>query len=233
MTTPTSGDPLVPRRRRTGPVRLTPDLVRRLDFSRTPLGRRGYTEAEVERFRIRVVDEINRAEAEKAELRERIDRLHAYIKQHNLQRSGETGTVPPGLDGERPSVQAVNVLSQAQQAADQHIAQAEDYARHLVAEARQRYEQILATAHNQAAQAAEEAARAHRARATAEDSHREREELEAKIAYLRTFAQVTQVQLRSALAALGQELDKLTETPAVTSERVQRAGEAIRPVPTS
>jgi vacuolar-type H+-ATPase subunit H len=113
------------------------------------------------------------------------------------------------------TVQAVNVMSQAQQAADQHIAQAEDYARRLVANARLQYEEILHRAHDQAQAAAAEAARAaeEQQHASHEDPA-EMQYLQSRVAYMRTFAQVTQVQLRSILDALRQELDQLTELPA-------------------
>lgn len=152
MTTPITGDPLALRPHSGGRVRLTADTVRHLEFSRAPLGRRGYTEADVERFRIRVIDEINTSDAQMAELRARIERLRAFVMQHNLGPIDGPSVTP---DQVVPSEQAVNVLSQAQQVADQHIAQAVDYARHLIADARQRYEQILAHAHRQAAQTAE------------------------------------------------------------------------------
>ena len=42
----------------------------------------------------------------------------------------------------------------------------------------------------------------------------EAEELERRIAYLRTFADVTQVQLRAVLEGLAHEVDKLSHVPA-------------------
>ena len=107
-------------------------------------------------------------------------------------------------------------MSQAQQAADQHIAQAEDYARRLVANARLQYEEILHRAHDQAQAAAAEAGRVaeeQQQRAPHEDPA-EMQYLQSRLAYMRTFAQVTQVQLRSILDALRTELDQLTELPA-------------------
>jgi DivIVA domain-containing protein len=227
MTNSPTGDPLSPRRLRGGPVRLTPETVRNLEFPRTALGRRGYCEIEVERFRARVVEEIAKSDRVKAELREEIGRLRAYFRQRAVgpanESNGQNGSnganggehLPAARDDMAPSVQAVNVLSQAQQAADAHIAQAQEYARRLITEARARYEQILTQAQQQAAQAAEEAARNYQSRMAGPDPRREeeRQQLEAKIAYLRTFARLTQVQLKSALDGLGHELDRLTEMP--------------------
>jgi DivIVA domain-containing protein len=226
MTTPTNGDPLEPRRRRGGPVRLTPDTVRKLEFPRTPLGRRGYCQVQVERFRSRVVEEIARSDAEKAELREEIDRLRGYFRQQAINSNGHANGSrrphPASPGGDAPNVQAVNMLSQAQQAADAHIAQAQDYARRLVADARARYDYILDQAHQQAQQAAEAAARAYQARTEAQNGEREHyyEQLEAKIAYLRTFAHATQVQLRSTLEALSHEVERLTDVPTEVSTNV-------------
>jgi DivIVA domain-containing protein len=188
--------------------RLTPDAVRRTTFERTTLGRRGYVEADVERFLVRVADEIAWASAEKAELRAEIDRLRNYFREQSID--------PQGLGpAAEPSVQAVNALSMAQQAADQHIAQAEDYARQLVGDARLQYEAILNDAHDQAQAAAEAAAAASTEASRMANGDPagsiEHSQLEAKVAYLRTFADVTQIQMRSILAALSAELDRLTE----------------------
>jgi DivIVA domain-containing protein len=192
-------------------VRLTPETVRRWDFTRTPLGRRGYLEADVDRFRRIVADEIAHADAEKAELRAELDRLRNYFRsQHIDLTEGGNGTGPPARHS-GISVQAVNMMSMAQQAADQHIAQAETYARQLVGDARRQCEELLLSSHGQAAEAARAATEAYQANqsdggvgsaATAE--------LEGRIAYLRTFADVTQVQVTSILQALGHELDRLT-----------------------
>ncbi|HEY6796276.1 MAG TPA: hypothetical protein VI248_16495 [Kineosporiaceae bacterium] len=190
-------------------VRLTPEAVRRWDFTRSPLGRRGYLEADVDRFRRVVADEIAHADAEKAELRAEVDRLRNYFRDQHIDVAGGG---PNGTDPRQPaiSVQAVNMMSIAQQAADQHIAQAETYARQLVGDARRQCEEMLLTAHRQAEEAAREATAAYRAVAAAEDSPADLAGLEGRIAYLRTFADVTQVQVTSILQALGHELDRLT-----------------------
>jgi DivIVA domain-containing protein len=243
--------------------RLTPDTVRRLEFPRTPLGRRGFHEADVERFRNKVVLEIVTANAEKAELRQEIQRLRDYYR-----RQGDDGrtvrrSAAPEDDEEPatpapdpgPTVDAVNVMSRAQQAADQHIAQAEEYARRLISNARSQYEDLLNRAHDEAEQAAAQVAALTEQRRRLEDdpltgpvdlpatddgatpapagdapsgtsarsdpaldpeTAQHLMQLESRLAYMRTFAQVTQVQLRSILDALGEELDHLTvPTPPV------------------
>jgi cell division initiation protein len=219
--------------------RLTPDAVRRFEFGRTPIGRRGYSETDVEHFRGRVVHEIVQSTAERAALRqelqrqrEEVQRLRDYFRRNRVDvdagggQSGQPGQTPQPpqqapatqVNVNIATVQAVNVMSQAQQAADQHIAQAEDYARRLVANARLQYEEILHRAHDQAQAAAAEAGRVaeeeQRQQHAPQEDPGEMQNLQSRLAYMRTFAQVTQVQLRSILDALRQELDQLTELPA-------------------
>jgi vacuolar-type H+-ATPase subunit H len=210
--------------------RLSPDAVRRTEFGRTAIGRRGYNEGDVEHFRTRMVHEIVQSTAERAALRhelqrqrEEVQRLRDYFRRNRVDvdaPGGQSAQQQPQqpltqVNVNIATVQAVNVMSQAQQAADQHIAQAEDYARRLVANARLQYEEILHRAHDQAQAAAAEAGRL----AEADQDHAPHEDpaemqyLHSRLAYMRTFAQVTQVQLRSILDALRQELDQLTELP--------------------
>ena len=102
-------------------------------------------------------------------------------------------------------------------------AEAESYARQLVGEARQQYERILQEAQQQAEAAASEAVNAYRSSGVVQSA--ETEELESRIAYLRTFAEVTQVQLRAVLEGLANEVDKLSSLP----ERSRQA--ATNPLP--
>jgi DivIVA domain-containing protein len=226
--------------------RLTPDGVRRFEFGRTPIGRRGYNEADVERFRARVVHEIGQSNAEKAALRQElqrqrdeVQRLRDYYRRNRVDvdaPAGQKNGASTQINLNIANVQAVNVMSQAQQAADQHIAQAEDYARRLVANARLQYEEILARAHEQAQEAAAEAGRLYEAgeqrrpdAGRSEEHAAEMQYLQSRLAYMRTFAQVTQVQLRSILDALRQELDQLTELP--TNPGTSSAGAMAGPAP--
>jgi vacuolar-type H+-ATPase subunit H len=278
--------------------RLTPEAVRRLNFSRAPLGRRGYLEADVERFRARVADELGRHDAEKAELRAEIDRLRNYFRDQNIEparrrreadedgpdlslfaapgpdirdprrhrgRGGQPAIpadpwaaavasdpwgngaseaedpYPPQQDPAQqeqqdptrtpPSVQAVNAMSQAQQAADQHIAQAEDSARQLIRTARAQYERILMEAHQRAEEAAQQAARAFDQASTLESRFGEHRELEERMAYLKTFAEISKVQMRSVLDALGGELDRLTDGLSAVNRSPAGRGTPPQPAP--
>jgi cell division initiation protein len=66
-------------------------------------------------------------------------------------------------------------------------------------------------AQRQAEEAANQAVGAYRSGGGVQTA--EAEELERRIAYLRTFADVTQVQLRAVLQGLAQEVDKLGYLP--------------------
>lgn len=206
---------------------LSPDRVRTWDFSRSALGRRGYSVDEVRLFLARVAEELSAVDREKAELRAEVRRLRNYYREHNVDVDGSgagagagqavngaPGGPPPHDDG--PTLAAINLMSQAQQAADAQVAQAEEYARRLVRQARDQYEDILREAANQAAEAAERAGAAYQASPEGQSGGADaphREALERRIAWLRTFAEVTEVQLRSVLEALTREVDKLGDLP--------------------
>lgn len=185
---------------------LTPDRVRNQEFSRTKLGQRGYSADEVRAFLYRVAEDMAAGDQEKAELRADVERMRQWYKEHGINMDSGAMAQRGGL-----SVDAVNILSRAQQTADAQIAEAEDYARRIIGQARQQYEQILQEAQRRAEEAAEQAAGAYREGSGAQSA--EAEELERRIAYLRTFAEVTQVQLRAVLEGLAHEVDKLGSLP--------------------
>ena len=184
---------------------LTPDRVRKQEFSRTSLGRRGYSEDEVRTFLYRIADDMAASDKEKADLRAYIDRMKQWYKEHGV-------NPEQAVAAQNPSVDAINILSRAQQTADAQIAEAEDYARRIVGQARQQYEELLTEAQRQAEEAANQAVGAYRESGHGTPSA-EAEELERRIAYLRTFADVTAVQLRAVLEGLAQEVNKLGHLP--------------------
>lgn len=186
--------------------RLTPDRVRNKDFSRTKLGHRGYSEDEVRTFLYRMADDMAVGDMEKADLRAEVERLKSWYRDRGTDVSG-----PDANQRTRLNVDAVNLLSRAQQTADAQIAEAEDYARRLVGQARQQYEQILQEAQQRAEEAGNQAVNVYRSNGGLPSV--EAEELERRIAYLRTFAEVTQVQLRAVLEGLTNEVNKLGKLP--------------------
>src|SRR4051794_26032778 len=180
-----------------GDRRLTPADVHNARFSSAGMLRPGYSDAEVDRFKHRVAEELARLHAEKAELRDHVNSLRAQIQE---------APVP-----EAPSDQAVRLLATAQQTADSYVAEAEDFSRQMTADARARYEEqmrharetagaIIQAAHEQAAHMTGTDERA----AVAEPATRNAstEELEEQVAYLKAFAQACRTQLRAYLEAL-------------------------------
>lgn len=188
---------------------MSPERVRSQEFHRTPLGRRGYDIEEVRRFLSRVAEDVAGADAEKARLRAEIHRLKNYFRERNV--DIDRGSQGSGDPNGWPHAAAVNLMSRAQQAADAQVAQAEEYCRRLVWQATEQYEDILRHAAEEASQAADQARAAEQASVDVDSG--QREALEQRVAWLRTFADVTRVQLRSVLEALTREVDKLDDLP--------------------
>lgn len=194
----------------------TPDKVRNAEFSRAPLTRRGYHEDEVRIYLHRVADVVAASDAEKSRLRGEIQRMRDYFREHGVGAEPSSGLA--SQQQQATHVEAINVMSRAQQSADTQVAQAEEYARRIVSEARGQYEQILQQAQREATEAAERARLSQQAAGHSDAG--EREQLERHLAYLRTFAEVTQVQLKSVLEGLSREVDKLETMP--SSARMRR-----------
>ncbi|WP_394554366.1 DivIVA domain-containing protein [Agromyces sp. MMS24-JH15] len=115
---------------------------------------------------------------------------------------------------------AVGLLSQAQVIADKAVADAEQYARDLVITARNQYREVLERGAERAAQAG--------AKAEVPTSTAPIPTLPPmpEIEYVRTYAQVAQIQLRSVLDALTEQVDRLGSLP----QSVQEAPAAPAPV---
>jgi vacuolar-type H+-ATPase subunit H len=102
----------------------------------------------------------------------------------------------------------VRILSKAQQTADNYVADAQDYSRQLAQDARRRRDEILTEARKHAAvmleEAHTEASSAAEAAlvAPATQPDGDRRELEAELAYLRTFSDVYRTHLHAYLDAL-------------------------------
>ncbi|HZM42882.1 MAG TPA: DivIVA domain-containing protein [Acidimicrobiales bacterium] len=188
--------------------RLTPERVRKMQFTRTQIGRRGLAEDEVNLFLERVAEDIAARDAEDASMRAMV--LHyqntlADWRAEHRDPQGRTGT------GAMPNVEAVNILSRAQQEADSYVAQTQAYCRRLAVDARDHAQQILTEAQAQAEEAANLAVQGYRAR-SGEAYTPEFEELERRLAWARTFLsslESVEAQLRTAREALSYEFDRL------------------------
>jgi DivIVA domain-containing protein len=179
--------------------RLTPDQVQSISFPASRLGRRGYDEDHVRAFCAQVEGELVTLLNERTSLWEEVERLRRRVL------DGETGEVP-GYRPEDAHIQAVRILSNAQQTADQYVADAQNYSRQLAEDARRRRDEVLADARAHAERMLEEAhqqaSRAAVAAVGGPVNGAERADVSAELAYLRTFSDVYRTHLRAYLEAL-------------------------------
>jgi len=182
--------------------RLTPDAVQAVTFPSARLGRRGLDEEHVRAFCGQVERELVRLFNERTALADEVQRLRRRV----LGLSGDDAEA--GYRQDDAHVQAVRILSKAQQTADNFVADAQDYSRQLAQDARRRRDEILTEARKHAAvmledahtEASSAAEAALVAPATQPDA--DRRELEAELAYLRTFSDVYRTHLHAYLDAL-------------------------------
>ncbi|MGA8456222.1 MAG: DivIVA domain-containing protein [Streptosporangiaceae bacterium] len=182
--------------------RLTPDAVQAVTFPSARLGRRGLDEEHVRAFCGQVERELVRLFNERTALADEVQRLRRRV----LGLSGDDAEA--GYRQDDAHVQAVRILSKAQQTADNYVADAQDYSRQLAQDARRRRDEILTEARKHAAvmleEAHTEASSAAEAAlvAPATQPDADRRELEAELAYLRTFSDVYRTHLHAYLDAL-------------------------------
>ncbi len=199
--------------------RLTPDAVQAVAFPPARLGRRGLDEEHVRAFCGQVERELVRLYNERTALVDEVQRLRRRV----LGLSG--GDAEAGYRQDDAHVQAVRILSKAQQTADNYVADAQEYSKQLAQDARRRRDEILTEARKHAAVMLEEAhvEASHAAEAalaapvTKPDA--DRRELEAELAYLRTFSEVYRTHLHGYLDALLRNVEEW--------ERAEKASLAI------
>jgi len=182
--------------------RLTPDAIQAVTFPSARIGRRGLNEEHVRAFCGQVERELIRLFNERTSLADEVQRLRRRV----LGLSGdESGS---GYRPDDAHVQAVRILSNAQQTADRYVADAQEYSRQLAEDARRRRGEIMAEAkshatlmleeaHGEASRAAEAALAVPVTQASAD-----RREVQAELAYLRTFSNVYRKHLHAYLDAL-------------------------------
>jgi DivIVA domain-containing protein len=180
--------------------RLTPDRVQSITFPPARLGRRGFDEDHVRAFCAHVEQELVTLLNEKAALWEEVERLRRRVL-------GDAA----GASGYRPedaNVQAVRILSNAQQTADRYVADAQQYSRQLAEDARRHRDEVLTEAKAHAERVLDEAhQQASRAAAMAMSggdplTDDGRAGLQGELAYLRTFSDVYRNHLHAYLEAL-------------------------------
>jgi cell division septum initiation protein DivIVA len=205
--------------------RLTPDVVQAVSFRSAHLGRRGFDEEHVRAFCHQVQDELVRLLSERTALQEEVNRLRRRIVGHSAEDDGF------GYSRADAHLQAVSILYRAQQTADHYVAEAQEYSRHLAQDAQRRRDDMLAEArahanrvmdeaHHEAGQAAQAAmaAQMEMAAQTAmatpgapAEPPADRRELEAELAYLRTFSDVYRTHLRAYLDALIRDVSEFEQ----------------------
>jgi DivIVA domain-containing protein len=179
--------------------RLTPDQVQSITFPPARFGRRGLDEDQVHSFCALVEHELVTLLNEKASLWEEVERLRRRI-------IGDGDA--PGNRPEDAHMQAVRILSNAQQTADRYVADAQEYSRQLTEDARRHRDEVLGEARVHAGRMLEDAhgqaTRAAEATMSGPGplTNGEWRDRTAELAYLRTFSEVYRTHLRAYLEAL-------------------------------
>jgi len=188
--------------------RLTPDVVQAVSFRTARLGRRGFDEEHVRGFFQQVEEELVMLLNERTALQEEVNRLRRRVL-------GISADDEAGYGQDNAHIQAVGILSRAQQTAHHYVAEAQEYSRRLAEDARRRRDEILAEARSHADLVLEEAhreasraAQAAMAAAPVAEPEGNRRELEAELAYLRTFSDVYRTRLRAYLDTLVRNVDE-------------------------
>ena len=158
---------------------------------------RGLDADEVDEYLNLLADQVETTERERSELLAEIERLKA-----ELARPGGRADLASSV-GADPR-EASMVLHQAQQVADQLVEEAVARAQEIIAQAHVQQREILQAAHRAAEAAAHEAAQASARNMTTYVSASAPE-----VEYARRFTRVAQVQLRTVLEALVDQVEAL------------------------
>jgi cell division septum initiation protein DivIVA len=170
-----------------------------ISFRAARLGRRGLDEEHVRAFCRQVEAELVVLRSERSLLQEEVGRLRRRI----------LGAHESPAGARRPGgpASAVGILSRAQQTAEHYVAEAREYSRHLerdaqrrrdgmVADVREHLDEVMELAHHEATRAARTALSP-----VAEPESAEHD-VQAELAYLRTFGDIYQARLRACLDTL-------------------------------
>src|SRR5581483_9179436 len=214
---------------------LTPTDVRNVGFSKPPLGKRGYSEDEVDAFLDLVCAELTRLIDENNDLRRQLEQRDRQLRAAAAEqaRPPAKAQTPPSRDCD---TQAAKVLGMAQQIADRLTTDAKIEANGILSEARTKSERLLSEARvkaddmiNEAHGKAETLERQSQEKAAAleHDAARKHAEiigsishekvvLERKVEELRTFESEYRTRLATYLQAQLRELDLRGYTPSAT-----------------
>ncbi len=183
------------------PYYRSPSAIRDQEFTHRM---RGLDEAEVYEYLDLLADQVQSTEIEQAELR--ADQQRLRTENERLRAENERlRAAPRELAPVERTPETVALFSQAQQVADQVVEEAVRHARDLIASARSEQREIL--------QRAREEAAAQPPAVWSDGAVTPSPELD----YVRTFARVAQVQLRSVVQALAEQVERLGEFSGSTS----------------
>ena len=163
----------------------SPYAIRHQTFSTR---RKGFDQSEVTTYLGELADQIEYADADRAELRAEVERLRE--------------STPDADQRAHITAHAVGLLSQAQQIADNLVGEAEQYAKDLVEQARNQQRDALRQAHDSVESAVKHLP-------ASSDTP------VADLEYVQTFTRVAHVQLRSVLDALAEQVERLGQLPQV------------------
>jgi DivIVA domain-containing protein len=188
---------------------MSADRIREHRFRDTPIGRRGYRPDEVDAFLNRIAGEVQQWTTAYADAHTENNRLRDYYREHPID--------AVSIRDRALSTEAITILANAQQQADQLIADAQTHARTMQTDARAQAEHVAA-----ARRSVEHAAHAYRARAGT-DYSADREQVERVTALGRSIlaaltGATTQLdgasaQMRAVSDAFHSELTKLSADP--------------------
>lgn len=180
------------------PYYRSPAAIRGESFSHRM---RGLDEDEVREYLHLLADQIEASERERSTLHAEIERLRGEVEGlHDARPESAQDEINP---------QAVLLFSQAQQVADQLVEEAVVHARDLMASARHQQREIMEQARR--SMPTEGARDATGARTSLNVPSTDGASSVAEVEYVQTFARVAQVQLRSVLEALSEEVERLGE----------------------
>lgn len=204
------------------PARLTADQVDAWDFPRAGVTRRGYDEESVQRFKRRVLTELQTASDVEADLRARNDDLTAQLRATYVAAAGSPDGTPPGAGAvtaggavqaaapapkRQLTAAAVNAVSMAQQQAEEQIRAAEEYVRNVTEYARNQYQATLNEGHRQGLIAAEAAFQRR-----SEQLSTSLAQLESQLDFLKAFGMAFGVQVEGALEKAREEVHSMIGT---------------------
>ena len=221
------------------PARLTADQVDAWDFPRAGVTRRGYDEESVQRFKRRVLTELQTASDVEADLRARNNDLTAQLRATYVAAGSPEGTAPgvgtangghapaPAAPPQRQvSAAAVNAISMAQQQAEEQIRAAEEYVRNVTEYARNQYQATLNEGHRQGLIAAEAAFQRRSDQLSASLS-----QLESQLDFLRAFGVAFGVQVEGALEKAREEVHSMIGTIRTAFDALKSPQAPPSPVP--